>query len=133
MSRQAPLACVTLSLGLFGCGPQVRPEVEGLKASVPSVNLEGSDTEAVYRLEWTSSKPTWFLFRRHLPLHVKYYSFLGIPCGGEGQLVPLTEDFYLGRNTTQEFTLDLEVPFWARSMTLAVGRSPLIVERELSD
>jgi hypothetical protein len=120
-------------LSLLGCGPQVRPEVDGLKASVPSVRVVGCGREAVYRLEWTGEEPSWLLFRRHLPLHVRYYSYFGVPCGGEGQLVPLSEGFYYGKTPAQEVTLDLAVPFWARSMTLRVGRSPLIVERELSD
>lgn len=120
-------------LSLLGCGPQVRPEVDGLKASVPSVRVVGCGGEAVYRLEWTGEEPSWLLFRRHLPLHVRYYSYFGVPCGGEGQLVPLSEGFYYGKTPAQEVTLDLAVPFWARSMTLRVGRSPLIVERELSD
>lgn len=122
-----------LALALAACGPQVRPEVEGLRASVPVARDDGDDSEVVYRLEWTRAKPGWLLFRPWVPVHVRYRTFLGIPCGREELLVPLRERFYWFKDTQQDHRASLDVPFWARSMTLQLGRSGLVIEREFDE
>jgi hypothetical protein len=120
-------------LAFTACGPQVQPELKGLRASVPLVTNDGETSEAVYRLEWTTAHPTWLLFRPWVPLQVRYWTFFGAPCGRQELGVTLREDFTWAKEAQQDVRASLDIPFWARSMTIQLGRSGLVVERDLSE
>lgn len=100
---------------------------------MPVVTNDGAESEATYRLEWTTDHPRWLLFRPWVPLQVRYWTFFGVPCGRQELGVPLREGFCWAKEPQQDHRAALDIPFWARSMTIELGRSGLVVERDLTE